>query len=87
MLHFHPEWVMPLKQAGEGIEHPFAIASLNQKIGWTPRHWNYVTTDTGIGNPKLATAEKGQHYVDTVTDKIATLLVEFANNEIHTPLT
>lgn len=87
MMHFHPEWVLPLEQAGEGIEHPFAIASLNQKIGWTPRHWDFVTTDTGIGNPKLATAEKGQHYVDAVTDKIATLLVELANNEIYLPLT
>src|SRR5665213_1769603 len=64
MMHFHPEWVLPLEQAGEGIEHPFAIESLNKKIGWTPRNWNYATTDTGIGNPKAASAEKGQQYVN-----------------------
>jgi creatinine amidohydrolase len=83
MMYFHPEWVLPLEQAGEGIEHPFAIGSLNQKIGWTPRNWNFATTDTGIGNPKAASAEKGQRYVNVVTDKIAILLEEMANNEIY----
>lgn len=85
MMHFHPEWVLPLEQAGEGIEHPFAIESLNQKIGWTPRNWSFATTDTGIGNPKAASAEKGQRYVNIVTDKIAILLEEMAANEIYSP--
>ncbi|MBB3188537.1 creatininase family protein [Microbacter margulisiae] len=86
MMHFHPEWVLPLEQAGEGIGRPFAIASLNKKIAWTPRHWNFATTDTGIGNPKEATAEKGKHYAKVVTDKIAILFEEMAKSEIYLDL-
>jgi Uncharacterized protein, putative amidase len=86
MMHFHPEWVLPLEQAGDGKEHQFAIASLNQKIAWTPRRWNFATTDTGIGNPKAASAEKGQQYINVVTDKIAILLQEMANNELYSTL-
>ncbi|MBB3186878.1 creatininase family protein [Microbacter margulisiae] len=83
MLHFHPEWVLPLSQAGDGIETPFNIAALNEKTGWTPRHWNLATSDTGIGNPKASTAEKGAKYVDAVTDKIAILLEQLAKNELY----
>ncbi|MGC9151958.1 MAG: creatininase family protein [Microbacter sp.] len=83
MLHFHPEWVRPLLEAGEGKETPFNIASLNQKIGWTPRHWDKATQDTGIGNPQHARAEKGEKYVEAVTDKIACLLEELAFKTIY----
>jgi creatinine amidohydrolase len=83
MLHFHPEWVLPLSQAGEGILTPFNIPSLNEKTGWTPRHWNRATTDTGIGNPKAATAEKGKRYVDAVTNKIAALLEQMSANDLY----
>ena len=43
-----------------------------------PRHWNRVTDDTGIGNPCLATAEKGQRFAEAVTQKYALLLKELA---------
>ena len=87
MLHFHPEWVLPLSQAGKGILTPFNIPAINEKTGWTPRHWNRATTDTGIGNPKAATAEKGKQYVDVVTNKIAALLEQMAVNDLYSDQT
>lgn len=84
MLHYHPEWV-ELKQAGAGEGKPFAVASLNEKIAWVPRNWTRVTTDTGIGDPRKATAEKGKHYVQAVTDKLGRLFTELANSrDIYT---
>lgn len=83
MLHFHPEWVRPLSEAGEGTETPFNISSLNHKIGWTPRQWDKATQDTGIGNPHRATAEKGKRYVEAVTNKIAFLLEELATKTLY----
>jgi creatinine amidohydrolase len=83
MLHFHPEWVLPLAEAGEGKLTPFSIPALNEKIAWTPRHWNHATTDTGIGNPKAATSDKGRRYAHAVTDKIAILLEQMAVNELY----
>jgi creatinine amidohydrolase len=37
-----------------------------------------VTDDTGVGNPKAATAEKGARYFEAVTKKIGEFLVELA---------
>ena len=36
----------------------------------------YVSEDTGIGNPKKASAEKGKRYVEAVTAKYAQLFKE-----------
>lgn len=85
MLHFHPEWVLPLSQAGEGKLTPFNISALNEKIGWTPRRWDRATSDTGIGNPKAASAEKGKRYVEAVANKIAALIEQMAVNELYPP--
>ena len=83
LMHYHPEWVLPLSQAGEGNSTPFAIESLNDKTGWTPRNWVKTTKDTGVGNPKHATAEKGKRYANAVTDRLAKLFVELASKELY----
>jgi creatinine amidohydrolase len=33
-----------------------------------------VSEDTGIGNPKKASPEKGRRYFEAVTDKVADLM-------------
>jgi len=75
MMHYHPEWVLPLEEAGNGDSKPSSIAALNNKQVWIPRNWKQVTEDTGIGNPKAATAEKGRRISEDVTDKLAEFLV------------
>lgn len=77
MMHYHPELVN-LSEAGPGKANPFALESLRQKTAWLPRHWTKVTSDTGIGDPSLATAEKGQRFAAAVAEKYATLLQELA---------
>lgn len=80
MLHYHPEWVnMPL--AGTGDSLPFSLPSLNEKIAWIPRNWQRVTTDTGIGDPRKASAEKGKCYAEAVTKKLGQLFIELAQTE------
>ena len=82
MLHYRPELV-DLSEAGDGASQPFTIASLNEKVGWTPRHWNKATNDTGVGDPRKASAEKGERYVQAVVGKLATLLTEVATQELY----
>ena len=77
MMHYHPELVR-LEEAGTGNAHPFALPSLREKVAWLPRHWTHVTDDTGIGDPHLATAEKGRHFAEAVAKKYASLLNELA---------
>lgn len=77
MMHYHPELV-DLGMAGPGQAHPFALEGLRSKTAWLPRHWTKVTSDTGIGNPHLATAEKGKRFAAAVAEKYAALLHELA---------
>lgn len=84
MLHYHPEWVA-MELAGEGVSKSFALASLNEKIAWVPRNWQRVTSDTGIGDPRKATSEKGKHYAAAVSSKLCQLFTELAHaQDIYT---
>ncbi|MBF6598640.1 MAG: creatininase family protein [Fermentimonas sp.] len=78
MLHYHPELVN-MQSAGDGAVKPVKIDALNQKIGWTPRHWDIVSEDTGIGNPKKSTAAKGKLFASAAVEKITKLLVDLNN--------
>jgi creatinine amidohydrolase len=78
MMHIAPDLVLPLAEAGDGAARRFRIAGLREGWVWSPRKWTSVTTDTGVGNPHGATAEKGARYVEAVTRKIAGFFTELA---------
>jgi creatinine amidohydrolase len=74
IMHLHPELVLPLEQAGEGKEKKSKIKGIREKWAWSERKWSEVTEDTGIGNPKKSSAEKGRKYLKDVTTKVAILM-------------
>ena len=76
LLYLRPDLVLPKKDWGEGREKNPKIASFSESWLWTERKWSKVTEDTGIGNPKLATLEKGKKFFDDVTEKIAKVMVQ-----------
>ena len=82
MMYYHPELVNP-DEAGDGDSKPFAISALNEKIGWAPRHWGKATVDSGVGNPKMASAEKGERYVKAVVEKLVRLFTEVGQKELY----
>jgi len=83
LLHLTPEKVRPLDEAGEGKEKKFKIEALRQGWFWSERRWHQVTEDTGIGNPKKATREKGEKYFKGLTEAIAKTFVELAKSDIN----
>ena len=78
IMHFFPDLVRPLNEAGDGKARAFKLGGLKNKTAWAPRQWDKVSADTGVGNPKKATAEKGKKFVDDVTTLIADYFVELA---------
>lgn len=78
MLHLAPEMVAPLDSAGPGTARPFAVRGFREGWAWTPRHWVSVTDDTGVGDPRAATAAKGAAYVSAVVQQLSGFLVELA---------
>ena len=79
MMHIVPEMVLPLKEAGSGKAKVPRFAARKEGWVWFPRAWTQVTRDTGIGNPRKASAEKGARYLETITGKIADFMVELEN--------
>lgn len=76
MQHLAPTHVLPLGQAGDGAAREFMVQGLREGWAWAPRRWTAVTEDTGVGNPRAATPEKGARYFAAVTERIAGFLLE-----------
>lgn len=78
MMHLFPHLVLPLEEAGSGTSIPYKIKALRE--GWvtTQRIWHKATVDTGVGDPKFSTAEKGKRFFEAATDLIAEFLGELA---------
>lgn len=76
MMHAAPELVRPLSEAGPGAARAFRVEGLRAGWVWAERPWLEVTDDTGVGNPRHASAEKGKAFAEALTDRIASFLVE-----------
>ena len=83
MLYIAPDQVLPLSKAGDGREKKIKITGINEGWAWTERKWSKVTEDTGIGNPKKASREKGEKYFKAVVEKVAQLFVEIAKADLE----
>ena len=83
MMYLTPEKVRPLSEAGDGKERKFKIEALRKGWFWAERRWHQVTDDTGIGNPQLATREKGEKYFKSITEGLAKVFVELAKSDIN----
>lgn len=77
-----PEWVLPLSEAGDGVERKFKVKALREGLAWSQRDWVAATEDTGVGNPKASTPEKGQRCLDGVAAQMADFLVELADADL-----
>lgn len=77
VMHLRPDLVRPIDEAGDGTERPFRVAAFREGWAWSPRDWRKMTADTGVGDPRAATAEKGAAFVDAVAERLASFFVEF----------
>jgi creatinine amidohydrolase len=78
MLHVSPAMV-ELQHAGPGKSVPFAVPNLNQAGVWTPRPWAKSQPDTGAGDPRPATSEKGRQVFAAGVQALAEMLVSLAS--------
>jgi creatinine amidohydrolase len=79
ILHLKPEWVTPLDQAGDGAVTPSRLPALSKTPGvWATRDWEALTADTGVGNPKAATADKGKQILAQIVEAVVPVLVQLS---------
>ncbi len=78
MLELFPELVLPMDRAGSGAVRVPRMKALREGWAWTPRRWTQVTADTGVGDPRRGSAEKGRRFLDDLVPVIGDFLVELA---------
>ena len=83
MMHIHPQLVLPLSEAGMGLEKKSNIKGFREKWVWTERKWSQVTKDTGVGNPKKSGPEKGKKFFNDVTNKISELIQDICKTQLN----
>ena len=76
MMHIRPDLVRPLSEAGDGAAKSFVPSGFKEGWATAQRVWTQVTRDTGVGDPALASAQKGKIYMDDCAKKLAKFLIE-----------
>jgi creatinine amidohydrolase len=76
-LAFFPDLVQ-LELADEGAPQPTRLDAVNR--GWITitRPWHLATTNTGLGDPRPASADKGRQLMDRLVDRLAAFIVQLA---------
>ena len=80
-LAFFPELVHP-ELADDGAARPSRFDAINR--GWVSitRPWHLVSANTGLGDPKAATADKGQRLMEALSVRLGDFLAELAGAEM-----
>ena len=80
-LAFFPELMHP-ELADDGAAKPTRFDAINR--GWVQitRPWHLVSANTGLGNPKAATAEKGKQLMEVLVERLASFLVALSAAKI-----
>lgn len=81
LLYLRPDLVLPLNEAGDGSAKKFKFNAIREGWAWAERKWTRVTHDTGVGDPRKATREKGEKYFKAVTEKVAAFFEEVAKTK------
>ncbi len=71
-----------LEDADEGVAHKTRFDAINK--GWatiTPR-WHLFTENSGWGNPKKGTREKGEKYLEIVIDRGSDFIKKLSDSQI-----
>lgn len=87
IMHIRPDLLRPLEEAGDGSARKIRLSGFSEGWAVTQRAWTKVTEDTGVGNPRKATAEKGRKYLEACSDKLAKFFHELNitdNSKLYT---
>ncbi|MGB5480618.1 MAG: creatininase family protein [Eudoraea sp.] len=76
MLYLKPELVLPKDKWGTGKSKSFKIKAFTEGWVWAERKWSEISEDTGVGNPELATQEKGRRFFEDISLKIGNLIYD-----------
>ncbi|MCM8769591.1 MAG: creatininase family protein [Candidatus Omnitrophica bacterium] len=77
MIYLYPELVH-LEWADSGQVKTPRLESLKKEEIWTARPWHFLTVNSGYGDPRQATFEKGEKIVEAAVEKISRIILELS---------
>ncbi len=83
LLLFRPELVLPRDHWGDGAEKKVKIQALREGWAWAERKWSEISADTGVGDPRAATREKGDRFFKAVTEKMSNFMNDLATADVR----
>jgi creatinine amidohydrolase len=84
IMHVAPHLVVPDRGTwGDGHAKSSVFDGVRSGWAWMPRRWTQVTADTGVGDPRAATAEKGAAFVAQAVERIAAFCVQLAGADAN----
>ncbi len=80
-MHWFPELV-DVSLADSGSVKPSTFEAINK--GWVQvtRPWDIVTTNSGVGDPRQASADKGKQVIEVLKERLATYIKELSDATI-----
>jgi creatinine amidohydrolase len=83
ILHLSPELVLPKSEWGNGTEKKNRLTQFSEDWAWAERPWSKVSEDTGIGDPKAATKDKGERFFKDVCYRMSKLFIDLCTTKIE----
>ncbi|WP_276392829.1 creatininase family protein [Eudoraea chungangensis] len=83
ILYLKPHLVLPKSFWGKGSSKKFRINAFSEGWAWAERKWSEVSEDTGIGDPELATAEKGEKFFTDVSKKMGDFMFDLCEADLE----
>lgn len=82
ILHLQPDLVLPKEHWGSGTEKKNKIKAFSEGWLWTERPWSKISEDTGVGDPREASADKGKKFFEAITQKLGRAMIEIARADV-----
>ncbi|MHC5536772.1 creatininase family protein [Singulisphaera rosea] len=82
MILAHFPHLVSMDQADAGTMAPTRFDQVNRKWVEITRPWHLLTTNSGAGDPRPATAAKGEALTKVVVDRLAQFLVDLSASPI-----
>jgi creatinine amidohydrolase len=83
LLYLKPSLVLSREKWGAGREKKHKIRAFSEGWVWAERKWSEISEDTGVGDPRMASKEKGEKYFKAVTKKMSDLIYEVSKADIQ----
>ena len=81
MLHLRPDLVF-MGDCDDGAVREPRIQAMREGWAWYVRPWEKLTRNSGFGDPRRASAQKGAAHLDACVDSLAKFIVDFSQADI-----